>query len=182
MRINKVHVFFRAGRPSANSIASELVHLESCGKSAATFWKQVWMTTQLQTLIPCLLASRKRLSLGSLPCVWRIDTMTDSAADRPAKVRRVRLSKRTPLGKEASGSADCATFTNLNSEWFLDVSPGRVHCRQPGKSLGLIRQRSGSDTSLDSGVAIDGTGDWRWVATRAYRAFAPPGRHACDER
>jgi hypothetical protein len=49
-------------------------------------------------------------------CVWRIDTVTDSAADLPAKVRRVRLSKRTPLGKEASRSADCATFTNFNSE------------------------------------------------------------------
>jgi hypothetical protein len=35
--------------------------------------------------------------------------------------------------KEASRSADYATFTDLNSEWFLDVYPGRVHRRQPGE-------------------------------------------------
>ncbi len=32
-------------------------------------------------------------------CVWRINTATDSASHRPAKVRRVRLSKRTPPGQ-----------------------------------------------------------------------------------
>ncbi len=37
-----------------------------------------------------------------------------------------------------------------------------------------------SDRERDSVVAIETTGDLRWVVTRAYPAFALPVSYACD--
>ena len=47
-------------------------------------------------------------------------------------------------------------------------------------SLLEFKQLLVSDIVRDSVAAIETSGDWRLVVTRAYRAFALPVRYACN--
>ena len=78
-------------------------------------------------------------------------------------------------------SADPATFINPNSGWFCknlaELTPDNK------EESSAIRQRSVSDTGLDSEVAIDSSGDPRPLLAPSCpdQVFAPPGSDVCDD-
>ena len=83
-----------------------------------------------------------------------------------------------PGGSETIGAANHAAIEKLRMiSWkFCRGWPNIAASASPGK----IRQPRVFDIGLDSGVAIETSGDWLLVVTGADRAFALPVRCACD--
>ena len=92
---------------------------------------------------------------------------------------RLRLSveRRTKIISTSATVHDCQRW-HLSSQFSLAVLAEVDNAASA--SLLEFRQLLVSDIVRDSVAAIETSGDWRLVVTRAYRAFALPVSYACD--
>ena len=110
---------------------------------------------------------------------------TDPTGDGAAQVRRVTLAKQQQL--VAVKGSDQPTAPRLPAQ-TATVFVESAACRCPPDTTGStsfwrIRQPLVCDRGLDSGLAIQRSGDWRRVEAEARlgQVFALPGQYASDD-
>src|SRR5207248_9445372 len=118
-----------------------------------------------------------------LPCLWRIDMLSDSIRDRcPSEASGACGAH--PAAVKRSDQPTAPRLPAQTATGFIGSAVCRCPLDTPGStSLGRIRQPLVCGRGLDSGLAIHRNGDWRRVAAEARlgQVFALPGQYASDD-